>query len=494
MKELMWVMKNAALDVWEARGATARRWLRVAAWSMALAAGGMLSHAVWEMTVFLDAGRAPAGERRVGLSHARVESCERELSGLPRELRAGEGFFQSHQTLLACRKEAGGAEFVERREVGPGLRPRGSFADQAKSDPRWLGFERLDALGWSKTPPRASLRGLAENLGWAELTRASRGLESSTMLAERGAGHEWWWRALIGLPNAVGLLAWLALDQGMTALLSLAAGLIGAAALEILWAAQKIKRPEERGRAMRRLGGAALAGVVVLWGVGPPLGAAGLMAHERFEAAVFKPEDRAPVGARLAKLDQCDARLAEAKRLWVLRGVGCREIDGEMALVARSTRSESAELVGMAERALGVKGLAWSSFKSREEGLDLRAFAEMAGWAPATSVSTAWGLSPPRVWESSGDWGARWKSMAPRLAFGLMLMALIGALCVVAGALWRVARVKRAALGESVRGLTRRWTEDAEFVSRAQRRELEKVARRAGGSGGSNSERGRSRL
>lgn len=96
-----WVVKNAALDVWEAKRAIASRLARWTAALAGMAGVGLACGALWGVAEFPN----PSMEARAGLSYARVAGCEAALAGVEEDLRLSWMGPGQADVKVGCRRE-----------------------------------------------------------------------------------------------------------------------------------------------------------------------------------------------------------------------------------------------------------------------------------------------------------------------------------------------------------------------------------------------------
>lgn len=460
MKPIGWLVKNAALDLWEAKREMALRAARWAGWVAGAVGLGLACLALWGVAEFPN----PTLAARGGLSYAKVARCESALAGVPEDLRMSWLGPGSADVALGCRRE-GAEEFVERWVSAKwnGEERREALASLL----RLRGAESALAMRWQPARASWSGRGFAEALGVAEPTEASRGWLGSSEAGEWGAARVAV-RAALGFASALGLVIWagqwigeLAWAPLMTLGLLAWCGWAG-------WILEGRARAAREGvrSGVRSTGKWVAAGAATMALAGAP--AMGFVAM----AMDFKMGDSGEA-TRSAPLSDCEARRSSAREIpsfWL----GCREENGAMSLVAVASQKWSdEEASSLASKALGVRVALGSARMSSEPG-SWKAFKELAGWERATEASRAWAAHSPRFQESGG-WGwARAQTALSKAAAGgggalmLMVVVILGGCALrdgVAGAQkWLADRRER--LGA-----------DPEFVARAERRELDRLAR-----------------
>lgn len=481
MKKLMWVAQNTLLDAWEARGSLARAWAPRAALACALLALGLASHALWEMA--FNGGRDVGGRSLAEVRHARVESCERELAGLPGDLRDGGEFWaRGSPPRFACRKE-GGVEFVERR-AGGGPFMGGSLASLAKARPELRRFERLDKLGWSDSWPRASWAGFLEALGAKELSAASRGIEASTSVANEGWAHGALWRAATGLLKGLGLALWAA-AAGWPVWIWLGALGLCVVTAKAIGGERLSKMSAWRRRAW--LGASGLAGAAALGAALMALNAGGLMALEALGSRLREPaREFWGVSTKLADCEERREGAARSMGTHYTESLACREQDGEMAATWIRQGAGGGRSEAMMGQALGARDLKWGPASQRKGSWG--AFKELSGWAPATRATEAWADQTPRVWEGARLSWDRLASISGAAFQGFVflcgLLAALGLLALLGSWLWDAAKI----VGGRLEQVASRWEEDPEFRARAESRMLRRGTRAGSASEGSGGE------
>lgn len=238
MSKLGWALRHAAWDVWEAKAALAKK-MGAGVGAVVLALGfGLASWGAWDMVRFVERDGALNATRP--LAYALSQSCDQELSGLPKAWRASAGPLEflggpgaRQEVVFACRKE-GSLGLIERREARGGS---GEWVERMKAggegglDARQKAtLERLEGLDWEESRAAPSWRAWGEALGLEELSAASRGMASSTSAAENSSVLSWAARGVVGLPMGVFLALGWSGSWAIKLWALLALGVIGVAA------------------------------------------------------------------------------------------------------------------------------------------------------------------------------------------------------------------------------------------------------------------------